>query len=94
MPVFASYSLHIKFAILDFPLPVLPKIPNTEPSFIVKFKFSKAVILVSLYVRLTFLNLIFPLILVGLFLVFIISGLSLGIHLFFAVMQQLFVILM
>ena len=32
-PLVASYNLQTKFAMVDFPLPVLPKIPNVFPFF-------------------------------------------------------------
>ena len=45
---------------VDFPDPVFPKMAKVLPDFIINEIFLSAVILVSSYVKLTFLNSIFP----------------------------------
>ena len=46
-PLVVSYNRHTRFAMVDFPLPVFPKIPKLVPSLIVKLTSFRAVILVS-----------------------------------------------
>ena len=53
-PEIGSYKRQIKFAMVDLPLPVFPKIPNVVFSFILRLIFFNALIPVSGYVKLTF----------------------------------------
>ena len=69
-----SYNLEINSIMVDFPDPVLPKIAIVSPDLTEMLMFFRAVILVSSYVKVTSLNVIFPFNSIGKLLLFCISG--------------------